>query len=61
MGLIFSKRVRKLGTRIRSKLTEIGPNWAPSMGLGQRIMEHDRGSEGNAMELVLKPKIEVKI
>ena len=60
MGLIFSKRVGKLGTQIGSELTKSSPKWSWSSRLDQIIMENDRGSEGNVMEWVLKPKIEVK-
>ena len=60
MGSTFSKRVWKLGTQFCPKLMKSGPNWAPSSRFGKCIVENERGSEGNAMELVLRPEIEVK-
>ena len=59
MGSTFSKRVWKMGTQIGPKLTKSGPKWSWSGRFGQKIMENDRGSKGNVMELVLKPKIKV--
>ena len=60
MGLIFSKRVWIFGSQICPKLMKIGPRLILSGRFGQIIVENNRGSKGNVMELVLKLKTSKK-